>query len=183
MNIKNSFLVAASLLVLGACARHPGESVRRGTLYNNETNIDSEAFTFFKRVHEKALFETAFAKYIQSIPASTEAKGLAAKVAETYEPIIAELAGFASEYSVVLTERTEPDFVVPHHFETDSLRTFDNAGYVAHVQHEQGAILEQFERLTRNTNKELQEYALEKVSTVKAVFAAAGGQEDHGAHH
>ncbi|MGV3761948.1 hypothetical protein [Parapedobacter sp.] len=184
MNIKNSFLVAASLLVLGSCARHPGETVRRGTLYNNESNVDSEGYTFFKRVHEKALFEMAFAKYIQSIPASAEAKELAAKVAETYEPMIAELAGLASEYSVVLTERTEPDFVVPHHFETDSLGTFDNAaGYVAHVQHEQGAILEQFERLTRNTNKKLQEYALEKVPTVKAVFAAAGGQEDHGAHH
>ncbi len=169
--------------MLGSCTRHPGETARRGTLYNNETNVDSEGFVFFKSVYEKALFETALAKYIQSVPASTEAKGLAAKVVETYEPIASELAELASGYSVVLTDRTVPEFTVPHHFETDSLGTFDNAGYIAHVQHEQGAILEQFKRLSRNTIKELQRYAVEKVPAVNGVFAAAGGQEDHGAHH
>src|SRR5690606_20189740 len=152
MNIKNSFLVAASLLLLGSCARHPGETVRRGTLYNNETNVDSEGYVFFKSVHEKAQFETELAKYIQSAPASTEAKGLAAKIVETYEPMVAELADFAAGFSVVLVDQEGRGFTVPHHFEVDTLgASFNNAGYIAHVQHEQGAILEQFKRLSRNT--------------------------------
>src|SRR5690606_41723790 len=91
MNIKNSFLVAASLLLLGSCARHPGESVRRGTLYNNETNVDSEGYTFFKQVHEKAQFETQLAEYVRKTGASAEAKDLAGKVVETYQPMVAEL--------------------------------------------------------------------------------------------
>lgn len=183
MNIKNSFLVAASLLVLGSCTRHPGETVRRGTLYNNETHVDSEGYVFFKSVHEKAQFETELAKYIQSAPASSEAKGLAAKVVETYEPMAAELEELAETVSLVLPDPGMAGFAVPSHFGTDTLGTFDSAAYIAHVQHEQGAILEQFNRLSRNTNSRLQHYALEKVAGVKEVFAAAGGHEDHGAHH
>ncbi|MEC3881195.1 hypothetical protein [Parapedobacter sp. 10938] len=183
MNIKNSFLVAASLFVLGSCARHPGEAVRRGTLYNNETNVDSEGYTFFKRVNEKAQFETQLAKYVRTTAASAEAKDLAGKVVETYEPMVAELSDFAAGFSVVLVDRGELGFAVPHHFEADTLGAFDNAGYIAHVQHEQGAILDQFKRLSRNTIEELQHYAEEKMPTVKALYVAAGGQEDHGAHH
>lgn len=183
MNIKNSFLIAASLLVLGACARHPGESVRRGTLFNNETNVDSEGYTFFKQVHEKAQFETQLAEYVRTTGASAEAKDLAGKVVETYEPMVAELADFAAGFSVVLVDHGKQGFTVPLHFEADTLGAFDNAGYIAHVQHEQGAILEQFKRLSRNTVADLQHYAEEKMPAVKELFAAAGGHEDHGAHH
>ena len=183
MNIKNSFLVAASLLVLGSCARHPGESMRRGTLYNNEANVDSEGYTFFKQVNEKAQFETQLAKYVRTTAASAEAKDLAGKIVETYEPMVTELADFAATFSVVLVNHGGRGFTVPHHFEADTLGAFDNAGYIAHVQHEQGAILEQFKRLSRNTIEDLQHYAEDKMPTVKALFAAAGGREDHGAHH
>src|SRR5690606_34477917 len=141
MNIKNSFLVAASMLVLSSCARHPGETVRRGTLYNDETYVDTEGYTFFKSVHEKARFETALAKYIQSTSASSEAKGLASKIAETYEPLAAELESLAGTFAVILPDPGEADFVTPGHFQADSLGRIDNAGYIAHVQHEQGAIL------------------------------------------
>lgn len=183
MNIKNCFLIAASLLVLSSCVRHPGESVRRGTLYNNEGGTDSEGYTFFKRVHEKARFETQLATYVQSSPASAQAKDLAGKIVETYKPMVTELENLAGAFSVVLPDPGEPVFAVPPHFEADSLGTFDNARYIAHVQHEQGAIMEQFKRLSRNTKKELKQYAEEKVPAVKTLYAAAGGQEDHGAHH
>lgn len=183
MNIKNSFLVAASLLVLGSCTRHAGEPVRRGTLYNNESHVDTEGYTFFKLVHGKGQFETQLAKHMQSGSASAEAKDLARKIVETYEPIVTELEGIAGEFSVVLPDRGLPGFAVPHHFDTDTLGNVNSAGYIAHVQHEQAAILEQFKRLSRNTNKELQHFAEEKMPAVKALFTAAGGQEEHGAHH
>lgn len=183
MNIRNSFLVAASLLVFGSCTTHPGEPVRRGTLYNNESHVDSEGYTFFKQVHEKALFETQLAKYVRTTAASAEAQDLAGKVVEIYEPMAAELADFAAGFSVLLVDHGDQGFAVPHHFEADTLGAFDNAGYIAHVQHEQGAILEQFKRLSRNTVEDLQHYAEEKMPAVKELFAAAGGHEDHGAHH
>lgn len=184
MNIKNSFIVAASVLVLGSCAKHSGETVRRGTLFNDETYVDSEGFEFFKSVHRKARFETALAKHVQSIStASSEARELAGKIAGTYEPVAAELEELAGDFSVILPDPGEAGFVAPGNFATDSVGTFDNAGYLAHAQHEQKVILEQFNRLSRNTNKELKKYAEEKAPAVKEVFAAAGGQEDHSAHH
>lgn len=183
MNVKNSFLVAASVLVLGSCAKHSGETVRRGTLFNNESHADSEGFEFFKSVHEKAQFEVALAKYIQSSPASAEAKGLADKIATTYGSLATELEDLSGSFAVILPAPGEVDFVVPGDFQADSLGTFDNAGYIAHVQHEQGAILNQFNRLSRNTNSELKKFAEEKIPAVKELFAAAGGQEDHSAHH
>lgn len=185
MDIKNSFLIAASLavLVLGSCTRHQGESVSRGALYNNEGSVDTEGYTFFKLVHEKAQAETQLAKYVQTAVASAEAKDLARKIVETYEPMTTELEELAGSFSVVLPDPGMPGFAVPHHFDADTLGTFDGASYIAHVQHEQAAILEQFNRLSRNTSKKLREYAKEKVPAVKTLYAAAGGQEDHSGHH
>lgn len=171
------------MLVLGSCARHPGETVSRGTLYNSETTVDSEGYTFFKQVHEKAQFETQLAKYVSTTAASAEAKSLAGKVVETYAPMMADLSDFAATFSVLLVDQGGRGFAVPQQFQADTLGSFDNAGYIAHVQHEQGAILEQFNRLSRNTIADLQHYAHEKIPAVKTLFAAAGGQEDHSAHH
>src|SRR5690606_23085592 len=99
MNIRNSMLVAASVLVLSSCTRHPGEAVRRGTLYNNEIlDVDTEGFTFFKRVHQKAQFEASLAEYVQSSGASGEAKALAGKIADAYGPMVAELEALAGTF-------------------------------------------------------------------------------------
>ncbi|WP_262245981.1 DUF4142 domain-containing protein [Parapedobacter soli] len=185
MNAKNNFLAAASLavLVLGSCARPSGEQVSRSTLYNDETKVDTEGFVFFKTVHEKAQFETQLAQYVQAGAASAQAKDLAAKVIETYEPIAAELEDLAADFFVLLPHPGTAQFAAADHFESDTLGTFDNAAYIAHVQHEQAAIIDQFSRVSRNTSKQLQDYVEEKLPAVKAVFAAAGGQQDHSAHH
>lgn len=185
MDIKNSFLIAGSLavLVLGSCTRHQGESVSRGGLYNNESSVDSEGYTFFKLVHEKAQAETQLANYVQTATASAEAKDLARKIVEMYEPMTTELEELAGSFSVLLPDPGMPGFAVPQHFDADTLGTFDGATYIAHVQHEQAAIMEQFNRLSRNTNKKLREYAKEKVRSVKTLYAAAGGKEDHNGHH
>lgn len=185
MKLKNNFLVATSLavFVLGSCTRHSGEPVRRALLYNNESHIDTEGYVFFKLVHEKAQFEAELAKHVQGSTASAEAKNLAAKIAEAYEPVAVELENLASEFSVVLPAPGRPGFSVPHHFDTDTLGNFSSEGYIAHVRHEQAAIIEQLSRVDRNTNKALRQYAEGKLPVVKTLFAAAGGVEDHGAHH
>lgn len=185
MKIKNNFLIAVSLavLVLSSCTTHQDDQVRRSTLYNNESKVDTEGYTFFKLVHEKAQLETALAKYVQTTAAFPEAKSLAGTIIETYEPMVAELEELAKSFLVMLPGAGTPGFAVPHHFDTDTLGTFDGAGYIAHVQHEQAVILEQFNRISRNTSKQLKEYANEKMPSVKTAYAAAGGQEDHSVHH
>lgn len=184
MKFRNIFLMALPLAVAASsCTRHAGEPVSRTHLYGNATSVDSEGFTFFKSVYKKATFEVELAKYIQSSPASSEAKKLAAEVVKTYEPIITELEALSTSFDVILPDPSMPAFAVPHHFAADSLGSFDSNGYIAHAQHEQGAILEQFNRIDRNTSKALKAYAKEKLPAVKEVFALAGGHEEHGAHH
>ncbi len=178
-----SFVAAfGAVTLLGACG-HSGESVGRDKLYNNATNADSEAFTFLKTVHEKAVFEIQLAAYVQSAPASPAAKELAGDVVKTYDAIVPELEDLAASQHVILPDPGMPAFAVPNHFAVDSLAGFNSAAYIEHVQHEQGAILEQLGRLSRNTSKALKVYAVDRLPAVKTLFAAAGGVEDHGAHH
>lgn len=184
MNLKNALLIPSLILVLGlgSCTKHAGEPVSRRVLYNNETNVDTEGYVFFKTAHEKAVYETELAKYVQSSTAPAAAKELAAKVVGTYEQMIPELEGLAERFFVVLPDPGVPGFSVPHHA-TDSLNSFNSDAYIEHVRHEQGAMLEQFSRIERNTAKPLRAYAHEKLPAVKELFALAGGKEDHGAHH
>lgn len=172
-----------AVTLLGGCSQS-GEPFGRHKLYLNATDTDSEAFTFMKTVHEKAVFETQLAKHVAAAPTvSPEAKALAADVVKTYEPIIPELEELGVEFHVILPSPGMPGFALLRQFETDSLTNFNSAAYIAHVRHEQGALLEQFERLHRNTVSELRAYAAEKLPIVKTLFAAAGGDADHGAHH
>lgn len=168
--------------LLGGCG-HSGETVGRDKLYNNATDVDSEGFTFLKTVHEKAVLATQLAEYVQSVPASPEAKELAAGVIETFNAAIPELEDLARTHHVVLPDPGMPAFTVPNHFAADSLAGFNSAAYIEHVQQEQGLILEQLQRAERNTISELRAYAKAQLPRVKDLFAAAGGQQDHGAHH
>src|SRR5690606_32894371 len=103
-----SFVAAfGAVTLLGGCG-HSRESVGRDKLYNNATNADSEAFTFLKTVHEKAVFETQLATYVQSAPASSAAKELAAEVVKTYDAIIPELEDLAATYYVILPDPGMP---------------------------------------------------------------------------
>lgn len=171
------------VVAVSSCTRHAGEPAKRSLLLNNETNVDTEGYMFFKLAHEKAVYEVQLAKYVQSVASSAATKNLASKISDLYGEMIPELETLATTFHVVLPDPGIPGFAMPHHFATDSLTSFNNEAYAAHVQHEQSTILEQFNRASRNTAKPLKDYAKEKLPAVKEVFALAGGHEDHGAHH
>ena len=168
---------------VSSCVQHDGEPMSRTRLFWNATGVDSEGFTFFKTVYEKAAFEVELAKYVQSSPASAEAKKVAAGIVQTYEPQLAELEELGTSFHVILPDPSVPAFAVPHHFAVDSTGVFDSKGYIAHAQQEQAEILEQYNRIDRNTVKTLRAFAAEKLPAVKEAFALTGGHEEHGAHH
>ena len=170
-------------VTVGSCTRHGEEPMSRTHLFWNATGVDSEGFTFFKSVYQKAAFEVDLAKHVQSSPASAEAKKVAAGVVQTYEPQLTELEELATSLHVILPDPSQPEFAVPSHFVADSTGSFDSEGYIAHAQHEQAEIVEQYNRASRNTVKGLRSYAAEKLPAVKEVYVLAGGQEEHGAHH
>ncbi|SFC81511.1 protein of unknown function [Parapedobacter composti] len=185
MKFKKASLIPSLALAvaLGSCTRHAGEPVSRRVLYNNETAVDTEGYVFLKTAHEKAVYETELAKHVQSTQAPATAKALASQLIATYEKMIPELESLAEANFVVLPDPGMPGFSVPHHVGTDSVANFNGDAYMEYVRHEQGAVLEQFKRASRNTSKELRAYAAERLPEVKALYTQAGGQEDHGAHH
>jgi|SRR5690606_26281994 len=184
MKFRTICLMALPLAVaVSSCTRHAGEPVKRSLLFNNETHVDTDGYLFFKLTHEKAVYEVQLAEYIQSTTASDATKKLASAISDVYKGMIPELESLAATFDVMLPDPGLPGFAVPHHFAPDSLTNFSNEAYLAHVQHEQGVILEHFNRIDRNTSKVLKAYAKEKLPAVKEVFALAGGHEEHGAHH
>lgn len=185
MNLKRLAMVAASAAVvtLGSCTRHEGEPVSRDILYNGSSRVDSEGFEFLKAVHEKAVFETALAKYVQGTSASAEAKALAGQVIAAYEPLIAELESLGTDVYVLLPDPGTPAFTMPNHLAADSLGNMDSHRYIHHVQHELAAVIAQLSRAERNTHQALRAYAKEKLPAIRELYAAAGGTEDHHAHH
>ncbi len=178
---KLLFIAAVGgVLFLGACGNG---NANKALLYNNATNVDSEGFDFFKTVHEKAAFELELAKHAASVSSSSEVKALTAKITEVYGAMIPELENMAVEAKVVLPDPGTPAFQLPEKLATDSLGGFDDHAYLDHFVHAQKAILNQFKRVDRNTLILLNDYAAEKLPVVEELYAMAGGEEDHGAHH
>lgn len=184
---KISLVAACAVFSLSSCIKHPGEPVRRDVLYNNETDVDSEGFSFFKFVHETAVYEVGLANQVQSTTTSAKARELANKVIETYEPIIPELEKLAGEAYVVLPDPGAVAWAAGRAGAPgDSLQmanAVNEANYIAHVQERQRLILDQFNRIDRNTHRGLSRYATEKLPVIQELYAMAGGSEDHGAHH
>lgn len=184
MRRSNLLVIAAvgGVLFLSSCG-NSNDRADKSLLYNNATSVDSEGFDFFKTVHEKAGFELALAQHAASTSASADVKALAAKITEVYGVMIPELERLATEAAVVLPDPGTPAFQLPESLTSDSLGGFDDHIYLNRFVHEQKEILKQFTRADRNTYVPLNNYAGEKLPAVKELYAMAGGEEDHGAHH
>ncbi len=170
------------VVLLGSCSSGNQEA-NKSQLFNSAAGVDSEGFDFFKTVHGKAVFELELAKQAASVSTSAEVKALSGKITETYSSIIPELESMAADVHVILPDPGAPVFEMPAKLVPDSLAGFDDHAYLEHFAHEQKVILDQFNRVDRNTYKPLNHYAKEKLPAIKALYAAAGGEEDHGAHH
>src|SRR5690606_20000677 len=184
MKLKNMLLMALPLAVAAtSCTRHAGEPARRSLLFNNETNIDSDGYLFLLSVHEKAVSGVKAAEQIQSASAPEATKALASKINSLYGEMIPELEKLAEDFHVLLPDPGLPGFSMPHHFSSDSVSSgIDNESFLAYAQHEQGAILDQFQRVDRNTSKVLKKYAREKLTAVKEIYKLAGVHDAYCSH-
>jgi|GEM_PF-882514 len=184
---KISLVAACAVVSLSGCVRHPGESVRRDVLFSNETDVDSEGFTFLKVVHETAVYELALANQIQSTAASPKAREVANKVIAVYEPIVPDLEQLAGESFVVLPDPGAVAWTTGRAGAPgDSLQmagAVNETNYLAHVQERQKMLLDQFNRVNRNTHRQLRRYAADKIPAIQELYALSGGAADHGAHH
>jgi hypothetical protein len=184
---RTRLFLAGALAVIGFMASscsHENEPVARQHLYNNSTLVDGEGFTFFKVTYEKASSELAHAKYVLEQGVTSDAKAVAEQVVATYSELLPKLEQLAIDNHVILQEVVATGHV-HEHAAMDSTHevSFDAAAYVTHVQHEQKELINQFERASRNTNKELRSLSAEYLAAIKSIYSLAGGHEEEGAHH
>jgi|SRR5690606_18328197 len=154
--------------------------------YTHTSLADGDAFQFFEIVGAKAVYEVDYATYAESASASSQTKQLSAKVKEVYGAILPGLDSIAIVNQVDFPVKGAEVFkATPAAADSTGTVTaaFSDEAYVHHVQHEAAIVKEQFTRLTRNTNKGLQDFAKANLEKVTELFTLAGGKEDEHAHH
>ncbi|MFD2743940.1 MULTISPECIES: hypothetical protein [Sphingobacterium] len=192
----NTILVAGAFAgVLFTTSCQPSMKERQ-LKYTHTTQVDGDAYRALQTVGKKIPYETDYASYVENNSSVGENRTLAAKVRTTLGGMIADIDTLATRYKVNFPIRGAKQFEAEQQnhsavLASDSTVTspaethsdVSDAHYAHHVQHEVAAIKEQFSRLSRNTNKELRDYAASKLESLNALYKEAGGKEEAGGHH
>lgn len=193
----NTFLIAAAAtgaLSLSSCNPSMQEQQLK---YTHTTLVDGDAYQFFQSVGEKVPYEIGYAAYVEGTATSAEARTLASRIREEFAAILPDLDELATKNQVDFPIRGAQAFVSP-----DSVRTVVNVpdttqalespveqtahaseDYVLYAQHQLADIKGQFKRLSRNTDRELRDYAASKLDVLDELYKLAGGEEDTHGHH
>ncbi|MCL7986389.1 hypothetical protein M8998_00390 [Sphingobacterium sp. lm-10] len=193
----NTILVAgayAGILFTTSCQPSMKE---RQLKYTHTTQVDGDAYQALQIVGEKVPYETDYATYVENNSAVGENRALAAKVRATLDNMIADLDTLATRYNVDFPIRGAKQFQAENENRTVVMASdsttlasapathseLSDEHYAHHVQHEVAEIKEQFSRLSRNTNKDLRDYAASKLEALSTLYKEAGGKEEAGGHH
>lgn len=195
----NTLLIAAAFagtFLTMSCNRTAQEKQLK---YTHTTLVDGDAYQIFQIVGAKMPYEVDYATYAEGVASSAQARELAGKVKEVFTDILPNLDELATKNQVDFPIRGAKEFEAPIEnqsvVEADSIQTdaavapavvaetYSNEGYVLHVRNELAEIKKQFKRLSRNTNRELRDYAASQLDRLDELYKLAGGQEDEHAHH
>lgn len=204
----NTLFVAAvcASTLLNSCAQKTAEE--RQLKYTHTSLVDGDAYAFFQIVGEHVTTGLVHADQIQK-DGDAKAKELGTKLKDFYAQLDPELDSIATALHVdypikgVAATHSTDEGATTHTSaaaESTSDTTVHSAAvtveqesqhehhapaseYITHTQHELATLKTQFERLTRNTNKELQKFAKKHIATISDLYTQAGGKEDAHAHH
>ncbi len=158
--------------------------------YTHTSLVDGDGYHFFQTVGQKVPYELAYADYAASVSSDAKVKALAVKIKEVYSALIPQLDSAATAVHVDFPIRGAEAFAVPGQQgpTADSTvstvaTTYSDAAFLAHVQHEQTLIKEQFGRVSRNTNVILQKLAKDNEKALEEVYTLSGVKNDEHAHH
>ncbi|MFD1771069.1 hypothetical protein [Sphingobacterium suaedae] len=189
-----------TLFIAGVCASallascSPNTAKENQLKYTHTSLVDGDAYHFFKLVGAKVVYEADYAAYAETVAGSSQAKQLAAKVTEVYKTLIPALDSLATAGQVDFPILGAEKFVAPAEQRAavaDSTvveahaysAAYSDDSYIHHVQHETAVIKDQFDRLSRNTNKALREFAHAHIEKIEEIYTLAGGKADAHAHH
>ncbi|MBE8715408.1 hypothetical protein [Sphingobacterium hungaricum] len=196
-SIVASVLCASAFFV--SCSNKKAEENQ--VKYTHTTRVDGDAYHFFQVVGTKTPYEVQYAAYANSANSSAKVKEISAEIEKVYGDLLPQLDSLATKFFVDFPIRGAESFAA--HTETaatpvstalDSTSSvaaqpavnahaYSDDAYLKHTQHEQAIILDQFTRLSRNTNKVLRDFAADKLHTLEELYKKSGGEIHEGAHH
>jgi len=173
--------------------------------YTHTTLVDGDAYAFFRNVGTIAPYEVSYADHV-SKAGNPHAKEVAGKVSQFFVELLPEMDRLATKFHVdfpILGTATYQDSqkenqeVLQSNDSTNlddsvaltdlkqatSNSTYSDEAYLHHVQDQLAIVNIHFKRLSRNTNKELRDFAQSKTETISQLYTAIGGEEDAHAHH
>lgn len=187
----NTLFVAAvcASTLLASC--NPKTAQENQLKYTHTSLVDGDAFRFFDIVGSKVPYEADYAKYAESIASSTQAKQVASKVNAFYGSLIPQMDSLATEFHVDFPIKgaakfqavASTDSVTNDSTAVSAHAAYSDEAYLLHVQKETTVIKTHFERLSRNTNRALRDFAAAQVETLGEIYTLAGGKADAHAHH
>lgn len=198
MKLKlNTFLIAAACagtLLATSCSPSANEKQLK---YTHTTLVDGDAYQFFQIVGEKVPYEIGYAAYVEGTSTSAQIKTLAGTIREEFASILPDLNELAADKQVDFPIRGAQAFVSPDsvHAVVNTLDTTQavtqaqpvavnsDEDYLNHAKLQLAEIKKQFKRLSRNTDKDLRDYAASKLETIDELYQLAGGKLDAHAHH
>lgn len=194
----NTFLVTTACvgtLLVTSC----NDSMKERQLrYTHTTDADGDAYQFFQIVGRKVPYEIDYASYVEGTSVSAQTKSLASKIKEEFSSILPELDALATERNVDFPIKGALAFASPDSNPTvdnntvDSLQTVGEAeparvvtdeNYLQHVKSQLATVKDQFKRVSRNTDKDLRDYAASKLEVLDELYHLAGGEVSGHAHH
>ncbi|WP_156306993.1 hypothetical protein [Sphingobacterium endophyticum] len=203
----NTLLVAAVLAStsLSSCVFKTADENQ--LKYTHTTLVDGDGYAFFRQVGSIAPYEVSYAQHVATV-GNAQAKDAAAKASKFFSDILPQMDSLATKYHVdfpilgtekftgpgeeniavepnaapvVVQDSTIADTAAP--LVLQHAKVYSDAEYLSHIQHQVALVKEQFKRLSRNTNKDLRDFAQGQTETIAQLFTAVGGKEDAHAHH
>lgn len=155
--------------------------------YTHTSLADNDAFSGFQVIGENALSGAKYAEWAEK-SGDAKAQEVAAKVKGYYTQLIPALDTLATSLQVDFPIKGIPtghDEAEGSETTTDSTAhvAHNHFDYVAHAQHEVATVKERLERLTRNTNKDVQTFAKQQVELISELYTQIGGKVEAHAHH
>lgn len=176
--------------------------------HTHTTLVDGDAYAFFRNVGSIAPYEVSYADHV-SKAGNPRAKEVAGQVSQFFVELLPEMDRLATKFHVDfpilgtaeyqdsqnenqevihLSDSTNLDDSaaltdIKQQEQVISNSTYSDEAYLHHVQDQIAIVNLHFKRLSRNTNKELRNFAQSKTETVSQLYTAIGGEEDAHAHH
>lgn len=200
--MKLNTLLAIAVLAstsLSSCVFNTANE--RQLKYTHTTLLDGDAYAFFRQVGSIAPYELSYAEHVAEV-GNAQAKDAAAKITSFFNEILPEMEVLATKNqmdfpilgtqlyeaapqaeSEALSLESDSLDTAPATAPTEAVPAYSDEEYLAHVQEQIGIVKEQFRRLSRNTNREVRDFAVSKNEAVAELYVAVGGQADAHAHH